>query len=248
MGSAVGAALAGSDHEVLWAGDGRSDETRARAAAAGFADLGSIRSILERADVILSICPPHAALDVAEKAVGFDGIYVDANAISPRTTRAAGELVTHGGARFVDGGIVGPPPRQAGRTRLYLSGPDAAGVAALFADTFVDARVVSADIGAASAVKMAYAGWTKGRAALLLSVRELAAREGVEPTLLDEWALSQPDAIADWDSALASARAKGWRWTGEMEQIADSFAAVDLPDGFHRAAARVYQEFERRQP
>jgi 3-hydroxyisobutyrate dehydrogenase-like beta-hydroxyacid dehydrogenase len=245
MGAGVGAQLVRAGHEVLWAGEGRSAETATRAQEAGFADAGTLASVVARTEVIFSICPPHAALDVAHAVAGFEGLYVDANAVSAQTTRAVATVITDARGRFVDGGIIGPPPLSEGRTRLYLSGHEAAVVASLFSGTFLDARVVSANVGAASTLKMAYAGWTKGRAALLLSVRELAAREGVEAALLDEWELSQPDALEAWESATRSARTKGWRWTGEMEQIAESFSAAGLPEGFHRAAAEVYSSYPR---
>jgi hypothetical protein len=139
--------------------------------------------------------------------------------------------------RFVDGGIVGSPPHEPGTTRLYLSGDEAPAVAGLFAGSVLDARVTSN----ASAVKMAYAAWTKGTAAMLIAIRELALREGVEATLLEEWDLSQPGLRERHERATRSAEAKGWRWVGEMEEIADTFEAAGLPGGFHRAAAEVYR-------
>jgi 3-hydroxyisobutyrate dehydrogenase-like beta-hydroxyacid dehydrogenase len=148
-----------------------------------------------------------------------------------------------GGAGYVDGGIIGPPPLAPGNTRLYLSGPRACEVQALFAGTDVDARVVPPP-GTASAVKMAYASWTKGSAALLLAARALARAEGVEPVLLEEWGLSQPGLEKRWDGADRAAAAKGWRWTGEMEEIAAAMAAAGLPEGFHQAAAKIYRGYE----
>jgi 3-hydroxyisobutyrate dehydrogenase-like beta-hydroxyacid dehydrogenase len=186
---------------------------------------------------VLSVCPPHAALDVARAARGFEGIYVDANAIAPETARAIAGLYE----RFVDGGIVGPPPLDPGTTRLYLSGADAERVARLFTGTNVDARPISGEPGAASALKAAYAGWTKGSAALLLAVRALARAEGVEHTLLVEWQRSLPDAEDLSISAARSAQAKGWRWIGEMHEIGRAMAAQDLPDGFHEAAAEIFR-------
>src|SRR6185437_13139469 len=148
-----------------------------------------------------------------------------------------------GGASYVDGGIVGPPPVVPGSTRLYLSGPRAAEVQALFGGTDVDARVVPPP-GTASAVKMAYASWTKGSAALLLSARALARAEGVEPVLLEEWGMSQPGLDKRWDGADRAAAAKGWRWVAEMEEIAATMAAAGLPEGFHQAAAEIYGRYE----
>jgi 3-hydroxyisobutyrate dehydrogenase-like beta-hydroxyacid dehydrogenase len=235
MGSAVGEALRGAGHTVLWASEGRSAETAARAAA--FEDVGTADDLAARSDVILSICPPHAASDVARSVAHFEGIYVDANAVSPATAREIGAAV----GSFVDGGIIGPPPDEPGKTRLYLAGHEGETVAGLFEGTAVDARVVPGPPGAASALKMAYAAWTKGTAAMLLAIREVARAEEVEPALLEEWRLSQPELIERSASAARSADRKGWRWVGEMEEIASTFASAGLPDGFHLAAAEVFR-------
>jgi 3-hydroxyisobutyrate dehydrogenase-like beta-hydroxyacid dehydrogenase len=235
MGAAVGGSLRQRGHEVLWASAGRSKATSKRAKEAGLTDAGSVAALAERSEVILSVCPPHAAAEVAASVAGTEALFVDANAVAPATVRA---IATE---RFVDGGIIGPPPRGAGTTRLYLSGPRAAEVAELFADTTVDARVVSPEIGDASAVKMTYAAWTKGTAALMLAIRAVAESEGVADTLLDEWRLSVPELPEAVERATRSAAAKGWRWIGEMEEIASTFAAAGQPDGFHRAAAEVYR-------
>jgi 3-hydroxyisobutyrate dehydrogenase-like beta-hydroxyacid dehydrogenase len=237
MGAAVGAALRERGETVLWASAGRSAATAERARAAGLEDAGEVSEVCRRCEILLSVCPPHAALEVADAAHGFRGIYVDANAIAPATARMIGQLQP----RFVDGGIVGPPPDQAATTRLYLSGGEAEQVATLFAGTKVDARVLSGEPGAASALKAAYAGWTKGSAALLLTVRELARAEGVEDALLEEWRLSIPELEERLSGAERSARRKGWRWIGEMEEIAGSMSAQDLPAGFHEAAAEVFR-------
>ena len=233
MGAAVGAVLRGQGHRVVWASERRSDETRARAEDAGLEDVGSVANVAE-ADLVFSICPPHAALEVAQAFGSFGGVYVDANAVSPATAAKVSGVVQ----QFVDGGIVGSPPRKPGTTRLYLSGDRAEDVAQLFAGSVLDARVASS----ASAVKMAYAAWTKGTAAMLLAIRELARRDGVEETLLAEWDLSLPELRERYDRALRSAEAKGWRWVGEMEEIAATFEAAGLPGGFHRAAAEVYRD------
>jgi 3-hydroxyisobutyrate dehydrogenase-like beta-hydroxyacid dehydrogenase len=222
---------------VLWASEGRSNTTAARAREAGLEDAGAVEDLCRRCEVVLSICPPHAAVEVARRASGCAGIYVDANAVSPATARTLAGLQP----RFVDGGIIGPPPREAGTTRLYLSGAEAGPIAELFAGSVVDARVVSPRPGAASAVKMAYASWTKGSAALLLTARELARAEGIEARLLEEWRLSIPELEGDLAAAARSAQAKGWRWVGEMQEVASSMAADGLPSGFHEAAAEVYR-------
>jgi 3-hydroxyisobutyrate dehydrogenase-like beta-hydroxyacid dehydrogenase len=236
MGAAVGdVALA----EVLWAPAGRSEATAERARAAGFAPTG-LTDLLDRSDVVLSICPPHAALDVARAAAGFDGTYCDANAISPESARAVAAVVEAGGAAFVDGGIVGGPPTEAG-TRLYLSGPDAGEVAGLFAGTLLEPIVLGDEIGTASALKMCYAGWSKGAAALVLALADAAEALGVADALRAEWERSAPEVPGRLARAEASAARKGWRWVGEMREIAATLESTGSPGGFHHAAADVFE-------
>jgi Domain of unknown function (DUF1932)/NAD binding domain of 6-phosphogluconate dehydrogenase len=263
MGAAVGRCLAAAGHRVLWVPEGRSPASAARAAAAGLtAASGGLPGLVREADVIVSVCPPHAALDVARTVAGFGGVYIDANAVSPATAREIARIVEAGGASYVDGGIIGTPPVAPGFIRLYLSGARAAEMQGLFAGGDVDTRVLGGDplsadgfgggafggqaFGggasvAASAVKMAYASWTKGSAALLLAARALARAEGVEDALLAEWDVSQPGLADRSTRAAGSAAAKGWRWVAEMEEIAATMADAGLPDGFHRAAAEIYR-------
>jgi 3-hydroxyisobutyrate dehydrogenase-like beta-hydroxyacid dehydrogenase len=258
MGAAVGQCLAQGGHRVLWVPEGRGPASAARAAAAGM-DGVDLAGLVASAEVILSVCPPHAALEVARQVAGagFGGLYVDANAISPATAREVAGIVAGGGAGgYVDGGIIGTPPVAPGFIRLYLSGPRAGEVRELFEGSPIDTRVVDhvtmeagaigdfgafGVFGAASAVKMAYASWTKGSAALLLAARALARAEGVEDVLLAEWGLSQPGLRERSDGAARSAAAKGWRWVAEMEEIAATMAAAGLPAGFHQAAAEIYR-------
>jgi 3-hydroxyisobutyrate dehydrogenase-like beta-hydroxyacid dehydrogenase len=192
--------------------------------------------------VVLSVCPPHAAADLARAVARhrFAGVYVDGNAVAPATARAIGGIVEAGGATFVDGGIVGPPPARPGTTRLYLSGREAGRVASVFTGSPLEAIVIDGPPGAASALKMTYAAWTKGSAALLMAIRALAAAEGVDAALVGEWGRSQPDLPARSEDAVRGNARKAWRFVGEMEEIAATFAAAGLPDGFHRASAEVY--------
>jgi hypothetical protein len=191
------------------------------------------------------VCPPHGALALAREVAGhgFEGVFVDANAIAPETARSVGRTVEKAGASFVDGGIIGPPPVEAGRSRLYLSGVREAEVAALFAGSNLETIAMRAPAGAASALKACYAAWTKGATALLAGVRALAESEGVEAALLAEWKLSQPGADKRSEAVTLQAR-KAWRWVGEMEEIAASFESVGLPGGFHLAAAELYKRLE----
>jgi 3-hydroxyisobutyrate dehydrogenase-like beta-hydroxyacid dehydrogenase len=248
MGAAVGRCLASAGRTVLWASEGRSAATVARASAAGLKDAGTVANVARDAEMILSVCPPHAATDTAWAVHGFGGLYVDANAISPGTAREVAQMITDSGGRYVDGGIIGLPPVQPGTTRLYLSGPDAPAVQALFAGSDLEARIAGPALTAASAVKMAYGAWTKGTAALILAIRDFAREEGVEDTLLAEWALSQPSLEKRSQGSERAATAKGWRWVAEMEEIAASMAAAGLPDGFHQAATEIFRSYPRSQP
>ena len=263
MGAAVAGCLTARGHDVRWVSQGRSAATAERAGRAGLADAGNVAALAGQAGVILSVCPPHAALGTARAvaAAGFTGVYADANAISPGTARRVRAVVETAGGRYVDGGIVGPPPEPTARrdrtgdagpggTRLYLAagpagadqGGPAAEVAALFEGTPLKPEILrNENRTAASALKMAYAAWTKGSAALILGVRALARAEGVEDSLLAEWALSQPGLDRRSRGAARSAAAKGWRWAGEMEEISASMTADGLPGGFHEAAAEVFR-------
>src|SRR5262249_28754615 len=149
--------------------------------------------------------------------------------------------VEKAGARFVDGGIIGPPPVKPGSTRFYVSGSGADRIAALLTAGPLQSIVVPGGSGAASAVKMAYASWTKGSAALLLAVCAMASAEGGEDSLVAEWKLSQPDLSARAESAAKGNAKKAWRFIGEMEEIAATYAAAGLPDAFHQGAAEIYR-------
>jgi len=245
MGAAIGACLAKRGLRVVWASAGRGAATRSRAKAAGLEDLGSLERALAAAEIVLSVCPPHGALALAREVAGsrFGGIYVDANAISPETARNVGRVVEKSGASFVDGGIIGPPPVEGGRSRMYLSGGPAKDVAAVFAGSNMEAIPLEGPAGAASALKACYAGWTKGATALLAAIRALAEVEGVEAALLAEWKRSQPELQKRSEVVTVQAR-KAWRWIGEMEEIAASFEAAGLPGGFHLAAADLYRRLE----
>jgi 3-hydroxyisobutyrate dehydrogenase-like beta-hydroxyacid dehydrogenase len=239
MGAAVGALLVRAGSEVRWLPAGRGTGTRRRAEGAGLAAADDLAGC----DVVLSICPPAAAVDTARSVAGFGGLYVDANAISPATAAQVRDVVESGGAAYVDGGIIGGPPTEPG-TRLYLSGDRADDVVALFDGTVLDARIVEGDC-AASALKMAYAAWTKVTAALVLGIEATARQHGVADALHAEWELSGLDLADRLAAGERAARVKGWRWVDEMHQIAATFDAAGEPAGFGAAAAEVFHRYPR---
>lgn len=245
MGAAIGAGLIARGHRVVWASAGRGASTRKRAQNAGLDDVETLARAAQTADIVFSVCPPHAAMELARAiaACGFGGVYVDANAISAETTRAVGQLVEAAGASFVDAGIIGPPPIPGASVRLYLCGGRAGEIAPLFEDCIMQAIELEGPVGAASALKVCYAAWNKGATALLAGIRALAEQEGVDAALLAEWKISLPAIPKRSEMVTVSAR-KAWRWIAEMEEIAASFEAAGLPVGFHLAAADTYRRLE----
>ena len=243
MGVTIGAAAATSGARVIWASHQRSKATQDRARQAGLVDVENLTNAVRASDVVLAVCPPHAALELARSVAehNFSGIYVDANAVSRATAQQIGATVTKAGASFVDGGIIGSPVKRAGTTRLYLSGARASEVADLFSGSMLDARAIGEKPGAASALKIAYAAWTKCTDALVLAIRALAVIEGVDKALLEEWALSQPDLERRTIYAAEVSAPKAWRFVGEMREIAATFEAAGLPTGFHDAATDIYE-------
>jgi 3-hydroxyisobutyrate dehydrogenase-like beta-hydroxyacid dehydrogenase len=224
MGALVGTAVAG---EVLWASEGRSEATRRRAEA--FTDVGTVRELVAASEIVISLCPPAIAEDVAGEvaAEGLDGIYVEANAIAPeRMKRIAGLL------RCVDGSVIA-------RTglNLYLSGEpdDVAEIAALFPDGDVKAIPLESGIGAASALKMAFGGWNKIGLALLAQAHAIARAYGVEDALAGEGVESD---------RVVHAAPKAWRWAPEMAEVAATCAALGLPDGISHGAADLYSRWD----
>jgi 3-hydroxyisobutyrate dehydrogenase-like beta-hydroxyacid dehydrogenase len=245
MGTAIGSGLIARGHRVVWASAGRGPSTRKRAERSGLEEVATLARAVEAADIVFSVCPPHAALDLARGVTdcGFRGIYIDANAVAAETTREVGRVVEAAGASYVDGGIIGPPPIPGASVRLYLCGSRAPEIAALFEGCIMRAIVLEGPVGAASALKVCYAAWNKGATALLAGIRALAAQEGVDAALLAEWKISQPEIPKRSEVVTVSAR-KAWRWIAEMEEIAASFESAGLPAGFHLAAADIYRRLE----
>ena len=243
MGASVATAAAAAGNTVLWVSTGRSVATRQRAEHAHLVELRSLTEVAELADLIFSVCPPHAAVDLVESVArtGFSGIFVDANAISPERSRLIGKTIETSGGRFVDGGLIGPPAWHSDTTRLYLCGQGAEDVAGCFRGSPLEALVLDAPMGAASALKMVYAAYTKGTTALLSAILAVAEQEGVLPFLQREWELSQPSLAESSINQVRSNAGKAWRFAGEMHEIADTFASSSLPAEFHLAAAEVYR-------
>jgi 3-hydroxyisobutyrate dehydrogenase-like beta-hydroxyacid dehydrogenase len=247
MGAAVGKRLTDNGVRVLTSLDGRSEETRARAKAAGMtaAQDGDIA----RADFILSILPPGDALSLAERFVpalrasNAKPVYVDCNAINPRTVDRVAAMIAPSDCPFVDAGIIGQPPKpgDAG-PRIYASGAAAPRFASL-RDYGLDVRVLDGALSAASALKMSYAGITKGTQAIGAAMMLAATRAGSADALMAELQGSQKEMLAWLKRQLTAMPPKAYRWVAEMQEIAgfvgDDPAAADLYEG----AAEFYERF-----
>jgi 3-hydroxyisobutyrate dehydrogenase-like beta-hydroxyacid dehydrogenase len=247
MGAQVAAQVVAAGSRVWWLPQGRSAETRRRAAELGLLPAGSMAELTAECTLLLSVCPPAAALDVARQtaAAGFQGVYVDANAVSPQRMAQIAEALHGTGATLVDAGITGPPPREAGTTRLYLSGDDTvvAGVRALFDATLLTPVVLAGPVGRASALKLAFAAYNKISYALAAEACALAADHGVLDDLLDVAAHLLPGTPLARPEQLASAGPRAWRWEPEMREIAEACRGSGLPGSFADAAADTFERW-----
>ncbi len=243
MGISLAATALTAGHTVYWVSEGRGPETRARAEKHQLNEVRSMAELCERCSVIISVCPPHAAGEVAEKVLAcrFDGVFADVNAISPQRVQQIGTSMHNAGMDFVDGGIIGPPVKEASRTVLYLSGPRAETMAECFTGGPLAVEIIGTEIGKASALKMCFAANTKGTTALLSAILGAAEQLGVRQELESHWSRNGSDFVQKTADRVSKGAVKAWRFSGEMEEIASTFEEAGLPGGFHRAAADIYE-------
>ncbi|MFZ4277886.1 DUF1932 domain-containing protein [Streptomyces arboris] len=239
MGAAVAASAAINATEVLWCETGRSTASMERAARFGLTPVATMADLLDRSDIVISLCPPAAAEDLAHDVAAhrFAGVYVEANAINPERMQRIARLLEPD-ATVVDGGVVGSPPVRGKTPTLYLSGPADATVRieALFAGTAVEAAVLGAEVGKASALKLAYASFQKTSRVLVALAVGMAHAHGVDQELL-EVASRRTDSYLSEPQYVAKTAARAWRWGPELEEAADALAAAGLPPEMLRAAA-----------
>ncbi len=244
MGSGVGRRLVQNGLTVLTSLTGRSAASKARAAGAGLADASDEE--LAACDIFLSIVPPKDALGLAERLkpalerASRKPLYVDCNAVSPETVKQIAAVIGVTGARFADAGIIGPPPGSARPTTFYASGGAAAEFAAL-SDYGLTIRVLDAPVGAASALKMSYAGLTKGFTALGAAMILSASQAGVAEALTRELAASQPPFLAFLQRTVPDMFPKAYRWIGEMEEIAAFAGEAPAGNDIYRGVADFYR-------
>ena len=247
MGAAVGKRLVENGLTVLTSLAGRSEETRARAKAAGMS--AAKDDDIARADFILSILPPGDALSLAQHFVpaltasNAKPIYVDCNAINPKTVERVAAAIAPTGCPFADAGIIGQPPKpgDAG-PRIYASGAAAPRFASL-RDYGLDIRVLAGEMSAASALKMSYAGITKGTQAIGAAMMLAATRAGSADALMAELQLSQKEMFPWLRRQLTMMPPKAYRWVAEMQEIAGFVGEDPAARELYEGAAEFYERF-----
>lgn len=248
MGAAVGEQATAAGAQVFWLPAGRGPATQRRADAAGLTGVPDMASLAASCSLIISVCPPAAASEVASlvAASGFTGVYLEANAINPARAQQIAALLGERGVTTVDGGLLGPPPRRPGATRLYLSGPEPAveQVRDLFADTWLAPVVLPGPVGRASALKLAFASYNKLSHVLAAQAYALANGYGVLDELTELAKDTMPDTPFGQPDRLASAAARAWRWTPEFREIADACAAAGLSPDLVTAAEAMLERWK----
>jgi 3-hydroxyisobutyrate dehydrogenase-like beta-hydroxyacid dehydrogenase len=242
MGVSIAASAVNNSHQVYWMSQGRSDKTRARAEKYSLIKVDSLLQFCQICEMIISICPPHAAEEVARSVLeaGFQGLYLDANAISPQRAIQIRQMLKATNIRFVDGGIIGGPAWTPKETWLYLSGEHCDEITRRFINGPLEIKIIGNEIGKASALKMCYAAYSKGTTALLAAILATAESLGVRNELYEHWDMDNTASSEQTNRRVTRVTAKAWRFEGELLEIASTFQNVGLPGGFHEAAAEIY--------
>ena len=243
MGISIAASAINNGHQVYWMSGGRSDKTRDRAEKQGLIEIKSLVEFCQTCDFIVSICPPHAAEEIAKSVINaeFKGYYLDANAISPQRAIKIGQMLEEKGIQFVDGGIIGGPAWKPKETWLYLSGQQAPAITTCFSNGPLETKFIGDQIGKASALKMCYAAYSKGTTALLAAILAASESLGVREELYQQWELDDQGFFEQVNRRVTRVTAKAWRFEGEMKEIAETLQKAGLPYEFHQAAAEVYR-------
>ena len=246
MGQAIAGRLKEAGLNVYTPLEGRSERTKALARAAGITDSGSMEQLVATCELVISVINPGESLNVvrqvaaAMKKTGRKIAFADLNAVSPQTARDADRIIRDAGGMFIDGGIIGPPPRgEKDKPRIYVSGPDAYLMEQINHPNLL-IRVMSERIGDASGVKMCYAAMTKGTTALAVELLVAARKLGVEQALEKELRDSRAD-VFDWQmKTLPSVPPKAYRWVPEMQEIAKTFGELGMTRRIFEGATDMY--------
>lgn len=238
MGAAIAACAAANAATVIWCTAGRSAASAARAEQFGLTPVATLTELLDRSDIVISLCPPAAAEDLARDIAehGFDGVYLEANAINPERATRIAELLGPA-ATVVDGAVIGSPPVRAKTPVLYLSGPTAAttSVEAVFTGTAVRTKRLGTEVGQASALKLSYTAYQKASRVLAALATGMACQYGVDQELLEVATRRSTSYLAE-PEYIPKVAARAWRWGPELEEAADTLAGAGLPPEMLRAA------------
>jgi 3-hydroxyisobutyrate dehydrogenase-like beta-hydroxyacid dehydrogenase len=246
MGQAIAGRLKESGMNVHAALNGRSERTQSLARAAGLADCGSMEKLVGTCELVISVINPGEALNVARQVAaamrktGRKIAFADLNAVSPQTARDTDAIIREAGGLFIDGGIIGPPPRgEKDKPRIYVSGPDAYLFEQIKHPSLL-MRVMSERIGDASGIKMCYAAMTKGTTALAVELLVAARKLGVEQALEKELRESRND-VFEWQvKNIAVMPPKAYRWVPEMQEIAKTFGELGMTRRIFEGATDMY--------
>jgi 3-hydroxyisobutyrate dehydrogenase-like beta-hydroxyacid dehydrogenase len=246
MGQGVAMQLRNKGFTVLTALDKRSERSRKMAAEAGLTDVGSIARLVAESDLVVSVMNPGAALEFArEAAEAIKGqsrkpAFIDCNATSPDTMREIEAAIKAAGARCLDGGLIGPPPRGKAKVNLYVSGAGAEDLTQL-ANEQLRVHVLSERLGDASAIKMCYGAFNKGTQGLMLETLMAAQRLGVYEQLEKQILSSRAEAYNGLLDALPQLPPKAYRWVPEMHEIARTFAGVGMTPRIFQGEADMFE-------
>jgi putative dehydrogenase len=244
MGSGFGSVLHAQGLEVYTCLAGRSDFTRLRAREAGFIDSPNLDELVSHVDLFISVLVPSEAPQLARdiaaamKRTGATPVYADLNAIAPNTVREIERVVRDAGAGFIDGGIIGGPPREGYSPHIAVSGPDVAAIEVL-RDRALNIRVTGPNVGQASGLKMVYAASTKGTTALWTELLTAAKAMGLFDALMDEYG-DRNTVFQAQQRSIPMMPNRARRWVGEMEEIAKTFADLGMTPNILQGAADMY--------
>ena len=247
MGSAIGKILRDAGLDVITCLEGRSELTRLRASEDVIHDVPSLDHLVRESELLLSVLVPSEAVALGERIAdsirrtGARPVFADLNAIAPQTIMNIGRMMTDAGVTFIDGGIIGSPPRAGtSNTRIYCSGPDTTAMESL-AKSGLDIRVLGTNIGQASGLKMVYAASTKGTTALWTELMVAARALGLEDALKTEFEISRSDIAEKLVGRISSMPRRARRWVGEMEEIAATFEGLGMTPSMLQGAAEMYR-------
>lgn len=245
MGSALAAIAKANGADTYWASDGRSAATRDRATQAGLVDLGSVEAVCAHCDVLVSIGPNQIALQTAQRVAqaNFDGLFIEANPLSPSTASAIADIIRATGAQFVDAAVIGPPPQgNQPTTTLYLSGDVSNGINHYFSSQAQSVLVLGKSYTHASAIKLCDSLVNKGQFALVVGSLAAAEALGVREQLQQLWSNNtQRHSYQQTALGLPKRAAKAWRFEAEMSEVAKMLEQVGLSSELGQGASGLFE-------